>query len=49
MSPQFHQDTLPRLEQHHPSLFLAKALSDTATVAADLKFAVAMEETIWSL
>ena len=48
-TPQFHWDTLPRLEQHHPPLFLATALSDTTTVAADLEFAVAMEDAIWSL
>lgn len=49
VSPQFHWDTLPRLQQHHTLLLLATALSDTTTVAADLEFAVAMEDAIWSL
>lgn len=33
-SPQFHQDSIPRLEQHHPSLFLATALPNATRVAA---------------
>lgn len=48
-SPQFYRDSLPRTEHHQPPVFLPTSLSDTATVAADPGFAVAMEDAIWSL
>lgn len=47
-SPRFHQNTLPRPGQHRSSL-LATTLSGTTTMAADLPFAAAMEDAIWSL